>query len=290
MHPKLNILIVNYNGKHLLENLFASMEQQDFGKSRYALQIWVVDNGSSDGSQAYLRSLNHIRCIEAGSNLGFAKANNLALSQMKGTYCLMLNSDTLFTDKSNLDDWLDWMDKQTEVGISSPKLIRRDGTLDPACHRGEPDPWTAFCYFSGLARLFPNWKTVAGYHQTYKNLDATHLIDACSGAALLLRLDAIEDVGLLDERFFMYAEDLDWCKRFRDSGYSVAYYPSVEIIHLKYQSGLENQAAQRNTNHWFYTTMLQYYDKHYANQYPGIVRWVLHTWVHRKLRQPSKMR
>jgi len=136
-------------------------------------------------------------------------------------------------------------------------------------------------YFAKLEKLFPKIKLFAHYHQTYKDLNTIHQIDACSGAAMMVRNSAIKKVGLLDEMFFMYAEDLDWCKRFRDVGYQVIFYPKVKIIHHKYKSGIKssNRKTSLMTRRYFYKTMLQYYDKYYQNKYPKFIRKILEYFI-----------
>ena len=118
---------------------------------------------------------------------------------------------------------------------------------------------------------------MTSYHQWYKDLDTIHEIDACSGAAMIVRRSAISEVGLLDERFFMYAEDLDWCHRFRAAGYNIVYHPEVSVVHHKYKSGIKGSSKKiaRSTHRHFYDTMLQYYDKYYRAQYPELLRIVI---------------
>jgi GT2 family glycosyltransferase len=161
--------------------------------------------------------------------------------------------------------------------------------LDPACHRGEPTPWAAFTYFTKLERLFPRSKTFAQYHQGYKSLESIHTIDDCTGAAMLVRTSALSQVGFLDERFFMYAEDVDWCKRFRETGYDVVFHPGAKVRHHKYKSGMgtSDSTIKSNTTNWFYDTMLHYYDKHYGNSYPSMLRSILKFFITIKKRKTA---
>jgi hypothetical protein len=169
---------------------------------------------------------------------------------------------------------IDYLNHHPKAAVITPQLILTDGTIDPACHRGEPTLWASTTYFAGLEKRFPYLKLFAQYHQWYKDLSQVHTIDACSGAAMMVRMAAVEKVGLLDERFFMYAEDLDWCKRFREAGYQIIYYPSVTVIHHKNKSGRQSDSAEtaQKTNTHFYDTMLQYFDKHYETEYPRFIR------------------
>lgn len=274
----LSIIILNYNGKAWLEKLLPSLRSNWLDQTRLETEVVVVDNASTDDSVAYLETLSGIRLICSNKNGGFAYGNNLAIRNNPSRYLMLLNSDTEFLPSvSNLDVLVDYMGATPSAGIITPLLLLDSGKPDPACHRGEPTPWAAFTYFSGLERLFPKSRWFGQYHQSYRSMDTIHDIDACSGAALLIRNEALSKVGMLDEQFFMYAEDIDWCKRFREAGYRVVYHPGVRLVHHKYRSGLANKddKVKNETRKWFYDTMLQYYDKHYKNRYPSCFRWVL---------------
>ena len=276
----LSIIILNYNGKAWLEKLLPSLQSNWLNQTKFETEVVVVDNASTDDSVAFVEMQNGVRLICSDRNGGFAFGNNLAIRNNAAKYLMLLNSDTEFLPSvSNLDVLVEYMNEMPSAGIITPLLLLDNGKLDPACHRGEPTPWAAFTYFSGLERLFPKSRWFGQYHQTYKPLDTIHDIDACTGAALLFRKEALSKVGLLDEQFFMYAEDIDWCKRFREAGYRVVFHPGVTILHHKYKSGLANkdEKIKDDTRNWFYDTMLQYYDKHYQNKYPRWLRWVLKT-------------
>jgi len=274
----LSIIILNFNGKAWLEKLLPSLQSNWLNQTSLQAEVVVVDNASTDDSVAFVEKQTGIRLICSDRNGGFSFGNNLAIRNNPAKYLMLLNSDTEFLPSvSNLDVLVEYMNEMPSAGIITPLLLLDNGKLDPACHRGEPTPWAAFTYFSGLERLFPKSRWFGQYHQTYKPLDTIHDIDACTGAALLVRNEALSKVGLLDEQFFMYAEDVDWCKRFREAGYRVVFHPGVTIVHHKYRSGLANKddKIKNNTRKWFYDTMLQYYDKHYKNKYPRCLRWVL---------------
>jgi GT2 family glycosyltransferase len=274
----LSIIILNYNGQSWLEKLLPSLRTQFLAKTRLEVEVVVVDNASTDSSIDWLKTLSWIRLIRSDHNGGFASGNNLALRESTARYQMLLNSDTEFTSEtSNLDLLVDYMDQHPDAGVITPNLLLDNGKQDPACHRGEPTPFASLTYFLRLEKYFPGSKWFGQYHQTYKPMTALHDIDACSGAALMVRTSCLHQVGLLDERFFMYAEDLDWCKRFREAGYRVVFHPKVSVLHHKYQSGIRNtnKQIQQSTSYWFYTTMLQYYDKHYKDKYPRIFRFFL---------------
>jgi len=279
----LSIIILNFNGLKWLEKLLPSLKEKYLSHTKYQVEVVVVDNASTDESIIYLKTQN-IQFIESGKNGGYAFGNNLALKNNPARYVMLLNSDTEFSEKSNLDTLIEYMDTHEQVGIITPRVELTNGQSDRACHRGEPTLWAAFTYFIGLEKLFPKSRLFAQYHQTYKSLKEIHSIDACTGAAMLVRRSVLEKVGLLDERFFMYAEDVDWCKRFREEGYLVIYHPEVKVIHHKYKSGMGNssQSAKSNATYWFYETMLQYYDKHYRDSYPKCFRFFLQLFISMK--------
>lgn len=271
----LEIIIVNYNSQFWLKKTLSSLKEFYLDKTKNKVVVTVVDNASEDDSLKMVgREFRWVNTIKLKENFGFAVANNAALRETKAKYVMLLNSDVEFTQKSNLDYLLKFLDDKPKVGVITPRVEFTNGEIDPACHRGEPNIWASFTYMTNLEKLFPTSKIFAGYHQTYKNLRTIHTIDACTGAAMITRGELLEDIGLLDERFFMYAEDLDWCKRFREAGFLVVYNPEVIVIHHKNKSGIKSssQKIARNTRKHFFDTMLQYYDKHYLESYPKFVR------------------
>ncbi len=293
----LSLIILNYNTKDWLKNCLTSIFQ--YIDETMKIEIIVVDNASTDGSsKMVLQEFPQVKLIQSQENGGFAKGNNLGIKVAKGTYIMLLNSDTEFTEKTDLVAMIQYMNTHKRAGVMTPRLELSDGSLDLASHRGEPTPWAAFSFFSKLERMFPNSKKFAQYHQTWKDFTLVHEIDACSGAAMLVRASLLSKIGLLDEQFFMYAEDLDWCKRFRKAGYKVVYFPHSIIIHHKYKSGLQKEKAfptqdfldipgfdiphkktKNKAQHHFFQTMKQYYDKHHKQSYPNWFRWIMHKSV-----------
>lgn len=272
----LEIIIVTYNSQFWLKKTLSSLRTFYLDNTKQQVSVTVVDNKSTDDTLTVLNKefkwLDKVIALE--ENHGFAYANNRALEQSKAEYVMLLNSDVESTQWSNLDVLVEFMQLHPKCGIITPRLEFTNGNIDPACHRGDPTLWASLVYFSGLETLFPNNKLFSGYHHYYKDLQSIHTIDACSGAAMIVRQSAIEIVGLLDEQFFMYAEDLDWCKRFWSAGYEVVFYPEIVMIHHKNKSGIKSssQKLARKTRTYFYDTMLQYYDKHYRKLYPEFVR------------------
>ncbi|MDO5561972.1 MAG: glycosyltransferase family 2 protein, partial [bacterium] len=271
----LAIILVNYNGSFWLKKTLTSLEEFYLHKSKNKVEVILVDNQSSDDSVAMTQeNFPWVHLIIAEENFGFAKANNLALKETNADYVMLLNSDTQLDEKSNLDFLVDYLYQHKEAGMIGPKLLLTNGQVDPACHRGEPTLWASFTYFIGLEKLFPKFKPFALYHRSDLDLNTIHPVEAISGAAMMVARPALNLVGPLDENFFLYGEDLDWCKRFRDAGFSVIYDPEVTIIHHKNKSGIENanQDVKQKSNTYFYSTMLQYYDKHYQKKYPQFIR------------------
>lgn len=276
--PDLSLIILSYNTQFWLKKTLTTLKEFYLDQTEYDVKAIVVDNGSTDGSiEMVKKECPWAELIETGENLGFAGGNNVALKKIRARYAMLLNSDLEFKENSNLDLLIEYMDQHEEAGVITPRTHFINGSLDPACHRGEPTIWASLTYFLKLEKLFPQNKLFAQYHQSYKDYASIHTIDACSGATMMVRTAAMEKVGYLDERFFMYAEDLDWSRRFREAGYKVVYHPEVEIIHHKYKSGIKSSSKKiaKTTNRYFYNTMLQYYDKHYADQYPAFLRTLL---------------
>lgn len=281
----LTIILVSYNGRYWLKKTLESLKEQYLDHTTTHVRVVVVDNGSADETPTMLRrSFRWVELIALPTNVGFAAANNQALKTVSTDYVMLLNSDTELTSESNIDTLLEYLRQNPQVGMVSPRVELLQGSLDLASHRGEPTIWAAFTYFSGLEKLFPRTKIFGSYHQLYKDMESAHEVDACSGAAMIVRNAALTKVGLLDERFFMYAEDLDWCRRFREAGWKIVYFPQVKIIHHKYKSGISSLSQQTaaRTHHLFFDTMMQYYDKYYQTTYPKWVRSLIYLVIQLK--------
>lgn len=271
---KLSIVILNHNTKKLLLGAIDSV-QDSLRHTNLSHEIIVVDNASTDDSVIAVKKKHpHIKLIQLDKNLGFAAGNNQGIKQAKGKYLLLLNTDTQPLEDS-LEHLVKYLDRHPRVGIVSPKLVLLDGSVDLSCHRGFPTLGNSLAYFLKLEQLLPNFKPFAGYHQTWKNFDQPHSVDAVSFAAALIRRQVIDQIGLMDERFFMYAEDIDFCKRAKDRGWKIIYYPKAVIVHIKGSSGSNSpdKHLQSQTRHHFYHTMKQYFRKH------GSAPWALKPFV-----------
>lgn len=277
---RVSIIIINHNTEKLLASALRSVDQQ----KKDDWEVLVVDNASTDNSVAMVkREFPHAHVIANEKNIGFAAGNNTGIKKAQGTYVMLLNSDALFTQVGSLETLLDYMDKHGDVAVVTPKVVLAHGELDKASHRGFPTPWNAFTYFAQMERVF-GWvpflsRIVGGYHMTWKNMNIPHEVEAVTGAAMIVRKKAIDQVGMLDEAFFMYGEDIDWCYRFKQARWKVVYHPGFQVLHLKNQSGIkrevrsnEDKVKRAQTTAYFFDTMGQFYDKHYAKRYPDIIK------------------
>lgn len=283
----LGIVIVNWNTRDLLRRCLTSVLQS---QGRITYKICVVDNASGDGSaQMVNEEFPQVHLIQSGSNLGYPKANNLGLHWMgfgakdavdcgrpdqpprpPPRYALLLNPDTEVSPLT-LEQMVLFMDEKPEVAVAGPCLRRPDGTIDKACRRSFPTPRISFYRLAGLSRLFPTSERFNAYNLEYLPEDAVHPVDAVVGAYMQVRKEAIDQVGLLDESFFMYGEDLDWAKRFIDAGWQVWYNGRVEVLHVKEAASSLSIKPRID----FYEAMWIFYRKHYRRQSTAIADWLI---------------
>ena len=269
----LSIVIVNYNTEKLLRSCLKSVYA---GANGTPLDIWVVDNSSRDSSVAMLKSLfPMVKVIQNPSNVGFSRANNVVISQSRSDYVLLLNPDTLIIGDA-IERVVKFMKEHPEVGIAGCKVLNRDGTLQLACRRSIPTPEVAFYRLTGLSKLFPRSRVMAKYNMTYESPDQTHEVDAVSGAFLMIRRKVVEEIGPLDERFFMYGEELDWCLRTKRAGWSVMYYPEAQIVHYKGESTKYNS---RKAAIEFYRAMYLFHRKHFAKDYSPVTNFLIYAGI-----------
>ncbi|MBE2281072.1 MAG: glycosyltransferase [Ignavibacteriaceae bacterium] len=263
----LSVIIVNYNVKEFLENLLNSIKKASEGLT---IEIIVVDNNSDDGSVELIKEkFPGVILIENNYNAGFSKANNLGLKIAKGRYLLLLNPDTL-VEEDTFKKMVSFFDNTPGAGMAGCKILNPDGTLQLACRRGFPSPWASFCKVTGLSSLFPNSKFFAKYNLTYLDENQTYEVDAISGSFMMLTREAYEKIGGLDEIFFMYGEDLDYCYRIQNAGLKVYYVHTTQIIHYK---GESTKRSSLNETKIFYDAMHIFVKKHFASSIP--VLWLL---------------
>lgn len=259
--PDLSIIIVNYNTRELLRGRLETLPWPTI----------VVDNGSTDGSAEEVKRRD-VHLITNKVNKGFAAANNQGIAVATSDYILLLNTDCQASSAA-IQETLRYLDDNPDVGAVTCKLVLPDGSMDPACHRGFPTPWASLTYFIGLEKLFPSSRIFGQYHQGYLPMGEIHDIDCISGAFFLVRREVINQVGLLDEAFFMYGEDIDWCYRIRSAGWKIRFYPRISAVHAKHQSGLAHVdgAIRSETRKYFYDAMRLFYAKHYQRRYGWLV-------------------
>lgn len=230
---RISIIIVNYNVELFLEQCLVSVQKAIAGISS---EIFVVDNDSTDNSVAMVKArFPTVKLIANHENMGFAKANNLAIRQAKGEYILLLNPDTIIKEDT-LSKTLQFMDEHAEAGGLGVKMIDGNGRFLPESKRGVPTPLVAFYKMTGLSRLFPRSERFNKYHLGHLDPDQTHEVDVLSGAFMLLRKSVLEITGYLDEDYFMYGEDIDLSCRISQAGYRNYYLPETTIIHFKGES------------------------------------------------------
>ncbi|MBZ2167092.1 glycosyltransferase family 2 protein [Methanobacterium spitsbergense] len=267
----LSIIIVNYETYDLTKQTIESVINHD---QPFEYDIYLVDNGSKDGSidklkKRFLKESEDglIKFIINIENRGFAFANNLALQEIKSKYILLLNSDTVVVNNC-LEDSLNYMNYHKDVGALGCKVVLPDSTLDKACRRSFPDFNVSFYRMTGLSRLFPKSERFGRYNLTYLNEDETYEVDCIVGAFMLVRSQTIQEVGFLDESFFMYGEDIDWCYRIKAANWKIIYYSDAKIIHYKGASNSKKQ--NKRLTYEFYRAMYLFYNKHYKDGYPWI--------------------
>lgn len=254
--PEISIVVVSYN---CLRHLSACIESLPEGAGSLPYEIIVVDNNSSDRTREMIRNETpHVRLIANTENLGFAKGCNLGIGAARGKYILLLNPDTI-VGKGTLCRTHEYLEDNRDLAVAGCKVLRPNGNLDPSCKRELPSPWDAFCRMVGLSRLFPKSRVFAKYDAGYLDENTRQRISLIDGCYMMLRSEALMDIGLFDERFFIYGEDLDWCKRAHSRGWSIGYDPSGTIIHVKGES--TRHSTFRMLYH-FHRSMALYYRKH----------------------------
>ena len=252
-----SIIIVNYNVRDFLKNALVSVFRALEGMEG---EVFVVDNASDDGSSDMVRqSFPRVRIIANSVNAGFAKANNQALALSTGKYILLLNPDTI-VQEDTFRTLINFFETNVDVGMAGCKILNPDGTLQLACRRSFPTPWVAFTKVSGLSSVFGSTKLFGKYNLTYLNPDESYEVDAISGSCMMIRRKVFEAIGGLDEIFFMYGEDLDWCYRVQKGGWKVFYVADTKIIHYKGESTRRSDIDELSI---FYKAMRLFVRKHH---------------------------
>ena len=266
----LSVVIVNYQTFELTKNTINSILEHDYP---FSYEIFVVDNASGDDSLARLKDYfkDKVKFIASKENNGFAAGNNQALRQASGKYQLLLNSDTIVWENT-LENIYDYMERHADVGACGCRVVLENGDLDKACKRSFPNVKNSFI------RLFhiPTSSKDDNYNLTGLPDDGVYEIDCLTGAFMFMRKDALDQIGLLDETFFMYGEDIDLCYRIKHGGWKIIYYGKSKITHLK---GASSKKQKSKLIYEFYRAMYIYYKKHHAKETFFIVNWVVYLGI-----------
>lgn len=254
----LSVVILSWNDKPHLETCLESLIRDSGGVN---LEIIVVDNASTDGSAELVREkYPSIKLIQNQTNVGFARGNNVGIQASSGRYLCLLNSDIKLLDGC-LRSVLSFMEENSDIGIAGPKIINADGTHQSSC-RSFPTIWNNFCSAVGLATAFTELRGFSGEHMFYFHGDRIVDVDVLVGCFWFVRREALNLFGLLDEEFFMYAEDVDWCRRCWQAGWRVVFFPEAQAIHYRGGSSVKQDPV------WVALTqqqsILHYWQKHHG--------------------------
>ncbi|MFL3044397.1 MAG: glycosyltransferase [Candidatus Neomarinimicrobiota bacterium] len=255
-----SILIISYNVRQYVAHTIDAILKSDVEE----MEIIVVDNNSYDNTVAYLQDrynhLHQIKIIKNSDNVGFGKAINQAAVIAKGDYYFILNPDTIIQEET-ISILQEYLDDHPDVGMTGPKIINADGSLQLACKRSLPTASVALPKLLGLSRLFPNSRWAGKYNLTYLDPDAIHAVDAISGSCMFIRSALFHDLEGFDERFFMFGEDLDLCTRVWKNNYEIHYVPQTQIVHYQ---GESVKSAPFDSINAFYNAMILFADKHFS--------------------------
>jgi GT2 family glycosyltransferase len=263
-----SICIVTYQARDYLSECLQSIAENP---PSVKYEILVVDNHSTDGTVEMLKSrFPGVHIIENQENKGFTVPMNQALRQSLGNYMLQLNPDT-HVHPHAFDRLIAFMEENPDAGICGPKVLNPDGTLQKPCRRGDSRPWAVFSYFLGLSRLFPKSRFFGEYLMNYMDEDVIHRVAGVSGSCMLIRRQVIDQIGYLDELFFAYQEDADYCLQARRVGWNVYYVPTAQITHYGGQGGTKVH-PYRSIFAWHRSYYL-YFRKNFASDYFFLLNW-----------------
>jgi GT2 family glycosyltransferase len=264
---ELSVCIVTYQARDLLRDCLCSL----YENTNLDLEVIVVDNGSQDGVAEMLQTeFPAVHFIQNPGNLGYTRPMNQALRAGRGRYLLQLNPDTLILPGA-LECLMSFLAAHPQVGICGPKVLNRDGTLQKPCRRGESRPLAVLAYFTGLAGRYPKNRRLGEYLMSYMDEEETHPVAGVAGSCMLIRREVVDQIGYLDERFFAYQEDADYCFRARQAGWQIYYVPEARIIHYGGMGGSRVQ-PYRSIYEWHKSYYL-YYRKNLAKDYFFLFNW-----------------
>jgi GT2 family glycosyltransferase len=271
--PGISIVIVHYNTFELTRACLLSIRKDAAGLDP---DVWVVDNGSSDGSGERLAAeFPDVHVLPAGGRLGFAAANNLAARRSTGKYLLFLNSDTELRNRV-LQQLVEFMDHTPDCAVSGVRLLRMDGSLDKACRRSFPTPLIALYKVLGLNALFPRSRHFSRYDLSHLPETGRYRIECGVGAFMFCRRAVVEELGFFDEDYFFYGEDIDLCYKVHLRGFETWYLGDIDILHHKRGTSLSGGGW---VLYHFHLSMLIFYRKYYRQHYPWFVNMLVYGGV-----------
>ena len=260
---RLAIVIVSFDCRELVVACLESLDRHPLRSGE--MTVHLVDNASSDGTVTEVRRrFPAVEVTPLESNMGFSVANNLVLRSTSSPYVLLLNPDTEATEGA-LDHMLDVLERRPDVGMAGCRLVQPDGTFDHAAKRSFPTPLSALAHFTGIGRR-SNGRALGGYRAPQLGEHDSGEVDAVNGAFMLVRHEALADVGLLDEAYWLYMEDLDWCYRFHQRGWKVIYDGGASFVHVKGGASGKLRAARQNIA--FHRGMGRFYRKFHGGDRP----------------------
>ncbi len=272
--PKIAVIIVNYNVEFFLEQCLNSVSK---AMKLEPAEVWVVDNNSVDGSVAMVQEkFPWVKLITNKENKGFSKANNQAMELSACSYQLLLNPDTVI-EEDTLQKVVKYMDEHPKVGGLGVRMVDGKGKFLPESKRGLPTPAVAFYKIFGISSIFPKSRIFGKYHLGYLSEFKTNEIEILSGAFMLMRKEALDKVGLLDEAFFMYGEDIDLSYRILKGGYTNVYFPETRIIHYK---GESTKKSSVNYVFVFYRAMIIFAQKHFSQKNAKLFSFLIHSAIY----------
>lgn len=276
--PKLEVVIVSHGAEALLRRCLRSLEEHPISEGE--MRVTVVDSGSPDGTPDMVaREFPWVR-LRREANIGFSAANNLVLREDEAEAVLLLNPDTEVY-AGTLDAALARLRSDPEVGMVGVKLVTESGDLDHACKRSFPTPLSALAHFTGIGRGEDAGSALSQYRATHLGDDEPGEVDAVNGAFMLCRAEAVREVGLLDEGYWLYMEDLDWCHRFWDAGWKVFYEPAGTALHVKGGSSASRRAPKQEIA--FHRGMGRFYRRFDAPEHNSLLNAAVYAGIGAKL-------
>lgn len=270
--PRVSIVIVNWKTPRLLAGCLRSVLKDP--RALHDFEFLVVDNNSGDGSVEMLRSqFPFVTTIANSENVGFGRACNQVIPTASGKYVFLLNPDTVVVEQA-ISKLADYMDSNPKCGAAGPKILNPDGTLQLSCRRSFPSPAVAFFRMTYLSVLFPKHPAFAKYNLTWADPDQEIEVDALSGSGMMVRKRAIDQIGLLDEAIFMYGEEIDWCWRLKQGGWTVNYVPAGVMYHYH---GASSRFRRVGATINLHKGMEVFYRKHHSQRHTALFNWFVYA-------------